>query len=58
MCAIVAMWISASLVPLTKLRSILGHLEVDVRRCERDDCRLAEIEREDEIERLERRLAN
>jgi hypothetical protein len=55
--ALVGAWIMASLVPLEMLKRFLGDLEGDVRRWERDDRRLAEIERDEEIERLEARLA-
>jgi hypothetical protein len=55
--ALVGAWIMASLMPLEMLKRFLGDLEGDVRRWERDDRRLAEIERDEEIERLEARLA-
>jgi hypothetical protein len=55
--ALVGMWISASLVPLELLRNFLGAVKHDRREWERDDRRMAEMEREAEIEALERRLA-
>jgi hypothetical protein len=55
--AIVGAWISASLAPLAILRTFLGALEGDVRRFERDERRFGDVERIEEMERLEARLA-
>jgi hypothetical protein len=55
--ALIGMWISALRAPFELVGNFLDALENDARRLERDARRGAEVAREDEIERFERRLA-
>jgi hypothetical protein len=55
--SILAMWFAALHAPFELVGNFLDALETDARHYERHERRAVDIERDEEIDRLERRLA-